>query len=95
MTDPISRLQFGRQEIDRVFGDGYAAGRPDVVVMRTDGDSPAGRGGRPRRAARCFEGGRMAERARRLPKVKVKLSESPMSSSRKPISLKSLLAPPT
>jgi hypothetical protein len=32
MTDPISRLQFTRQEIDRVFGNGYAAAHPEVVV---------------------------------------------------------------
>jgi hypothetical protein len=32
MSDPISRLQFARQEIDRVFGEGYAAAHPDVVV---------------------------------------------------------------
>jgi hypothetical protein len=30
--DPISRLQFARDEIDRVFGDGYAADHPDVVT---------------------------------------------------------------
>jgi hypothetical protein len=36
-ADPVSRLQFARQEIDRVFGDGYAAAHPDVVsaVMLT------------------------------------------------------------
>ena len=32
MTDPISRLQFARDEIDRVFGDGYAAAHPDAVA---------------------------------------------------------------
>jgi len=31
MSDPISRLQFARDEIDRVFGAGYAAAHPDVV----------------------------------------------------------------
>jgi 2-hydroxychromene-2-carboxylate isomerase len=31
-ADPISRLQFARQELDRVFGDGYAAAHPDVVI---------------------------------------------------------------
>lgn len=33
MTEtPISRLQFARDEIDRVFGSGYAASHPDVVA---------------------------------------------------------------
>jgi 2-hydroxychromene-2-carboxylate isomerase len=31
-TDPISRLQLARDEIDRVFGDGYAAANPDVLA---------------------------------------------------------------
>jgi hypothetical protein len=31
MSDPISRLEFARQEVDRVFGQGYAAAHPDVV----------------------------------------------------------------
>jgi hypothetical protein len=31
MPDPISRLQFARDEIDRVFGEGYAAAHSDVV----------------------------------------------------------------
>ena len=31
MTDPISRLEVCRREIDRVFGDGYASAHPDVV----------------------------------------------------------------
>jgi hypothetical protein len=37
MSDPISRLEFARDEIDRVFGVGYAAAHPDVVsaVMMT------------------------------------------------------------
>ena len=37
MSDPISRLKFARDEIDRVFGAGYAAAHPDVVaaVMMT------------------------------------------------------------
>jgi 3-oxoacyl-[acyl-carrier-protein] synthase III len=30
--DPISRLQFARDEVDRVFGEGYAAAHPDVVA---------------------------------------------------------------
>jgi hypothetical protein len=29
MSDPISRLEVVRREIDRVFGDGYAAPHPD------------------------------------------------------------------
>ena len=32
MSDPISRLEVVRREIDRVFGDGYAAAHPDVVA---------------------------------------------------------------
>ena len=32
MPDPISRLQFARDEIDRVFGSGYAAANPNVVA---------------------------------------------------------------
>jgi hypothetical protein len=32
MTDPIARLEFARDEIDRVFGAGYAADHPDVVA---------------------------------------------------------------
>ena len=31
MSDPISRFEFARQEVDRVFGQGYAAAHPDVV----------------------------------------------------------------
>ena len=30
--DPITRLRFARDQIDRVFGDGYAAAHPDLVV---------------------------------------------------------------
>jgi hypothetical protein len=30
--DPISRLQFARDEVDRVFGQGYAAAHPEVVA---------------------------------------------------------------
>jgi hypothetical protein len=30
--DPISRLQFARSEIDRVFGEGYAAAHPEVIA---------------------------------------------------------------
>jgi hypothetical protein len=29
---PISRLQFAQQEIDRVFGDGYATAHPGIVA---------------------------------------------------------------
>jgi type IV pilus biogenesis protein CpaD/CtpE len=32
MSDPISRLEVVQREIDRVFGDGYAAAHPDVVT---------------------------------------------------------------
>jgi hypothetical protein len=32
MPDPIARLQFAREEIDRVFGEGYATSHPDVVA---------------------------------------------------------------
>jgi hypothetical protein len=32
VSDPISRLAFAVQEIDRVFGDGYARAHPDVVA---------------------------------------------------------------
>jgi hypothetical protein len=32
MNDPISRLEFCRSEVDRVFGRNYAADHPDVVV---------------------------------------------------------------
>ena len=32
MSDPISRLEFCRSEIDRVFGVRYAADHPDVVA---------------------------------------------------------------
>jgi hypothetical protein len=30
MADPVSRLQLAQQEIDRVFGTGYAAGHPEL-----------------------------------------------------------------
>ena len=30
--DPISRLQLAEQEIDRVFGPGYAAAHPELVA---------------------------------------------------------------
>lgn len=33
MSDPISRLQLARQEIDRTFGDGYAAAPPELVAV--------------------------------------------------------------
>ena len=29
--DPVSRLQLADKEIDRTFGDGYAAAHPDVI----------------------------------------------------------------
>jgi hypothetical protein len=32
MPDPISRLQLAQREIDRVFGDGYAAAHSDAVA---------------------------------------------------------------
>ena len=32
MSDPISRLQLARQEIDRVFGPGHAAANPQLVA---------------------------------------------------------------
>jgi hypothetical protein len=32
MPDPISRLQIVQQEIDRVFGAGYAAENPNLVI---------------------------------------------------------------
>jgi type IV pilus biogenesis protein CpaD/CtpE len=32
MSDPISRLDVVQREVDRVFGDGYAAAHPDVVT---------------------------------------------------------------
>jgi hypothetical protein len=32
-TDPITRLQFARDEVDCTFGDGYAAAHPEVVVV--------------------------------------------------------------
>ena len=32
MSDPISRLEFARREIDRVFGSGHARQHPEVVV---------------------------------------------------------------
>jgi hypothetical protein len=31
-ADPIARLQFARDEIDRVFGPGYAAAHSDLVA---------------------------------------------------------------
>jgi hypothetical protein len=31
-SDPVSRLQFARDETDRVLGPGYAAAHPDVVI---------------------------------------------------------------
>jgi hypothetical protein len=35
MPDPISRLEFARHEVDRVFGEGYAGAPPDVVAVVT------------------------------------------------------------
>jgi hypothetical protein len=32
MSDPISRLEVCRREIDRVFGDGHAVAHPEVLV---------------------------------------------------------------
>jgi len=32
MPDPISRLQFARDEIDRVYGVGYAAAHAELVA---------------------------------------------------------------
>jgi hypothetical protein len=32
MSDPVSRLEFARDEIDRVFGHDYAVNHPEVVV---------------------------------------------------------------
>jgi hypothetical protein len=32
MADPISSLQLVQREIDRTFGDGYAANHPDLVA---------------------------------------------------------------
>jgi hypothetical protein len=32
MSDPVSRLQIVREEIDRVFGPGYAAAHPEILV---------------------------------------------------------------
>jgi hypothetical protein len=32
MPDPVSRLEVVMREIDRVFGDGYAAAHSDVVA---------------------------------------------------------------
>jgi hypothetical protein len=33
MSDPVSRLQLSRQEIDGVFGEGYAAAHPELVAV--------------------------------------------------------------
>ena len=32
MSDPLSRLEVCRREIDRVFGDGHAAANPRLVT---------------------------------------------------------------
>ena len=32
MSDPISRLELAREEIDRMFGNGHARQHPEVVV---------------------------------------------------------------
>jgi hypothetical protein len=31
MPDPIARLEFCRQEVDRIFGAGHAAANPELV----------------------------------------------------------------
>jgi hypothetical protein len=31
MPDPIARLEFCRQEVDRIFGGGHAAANPELV----------------------------------------------------------------
>ena len=33
MSDPISRLEVVQREVDRVFGAGYAAAHPEVLVV--------------------------------------------------------------
>jgi hypothetical protein len=33
MSDPISRLEVVQREIDRAFGDGYAAAHPELVAI--------------------------------------------------------------
>jgi hypothetical protein len=32
MSDPISRLEVVRRELDRCFGDGHAAAHPELVI---------------------------------------------------------------
>ena len=32
MSDPVARLEVVQREVDRVFGDGYAAAHPDFVT---------------------------------------------------------------
>ena len=32
MSDPVARFEVVQREVDRVFGDGYAAAHPDVVT---------------------------------------------------------------
>jgi hypothetical protein len=50
MPDPISRLQLAQEEIDRVFGAGYAAAHPDVLVVTVQPRRAIGpRRGLPRR----------------------------------------------
>jgi hypothetical protein len=43
MSDPISRLEVVRREIDRVFGHGYAAAHPDVVTAVVQSAAATGR----------------------------------------------------
>jgi hypothetical protein len=33
MPDPVSRLQFAQQEIDRVLGAGFAVAHPELVAI--------------------------------------------------------------
>ena len=32
MSDPVARLEVVQREVDRVFGDDYAAAHPDIVT---------------------------------------------------------------
>jgi hypothetical protein len=57
MPDPISRLQLAQEEIDRVFGAGYAAAHPDVLVVTVQ----------PRRAIGLRRGWRSPSSAWRRP----------------------------
>jgi hypothetical protein len=62
MPDPVSRLQLAREEIDKLFGDGYAPAHPElvaIVVQIAAGGAPGRKrsmgGGRPR-TSRCRTG---------------------------------------